>query len=124
MRQVWSDLDERYENKFTQKHTGMGNLQFRSVDGLVAVEKNVQIDQPRAFGQEFLAAHAGLDSAQSAQQIQWRNVSFGLYNAIQEPGLLAQIHGLSLIERRDACNAHSRISKRGNRGSQIFLAVS
>ena len=65
-----SNFGERREDEFANEHARMRNLQFRRFDGLVTVEENIQVDQARTFRNEFLATHAGFDSAQRAQQIQ------------------------------------------------------
>ena len=102
----------------------MGHLQFQRVNGLVTVEENIQIDQARTFGNEFLAAHVGFDSAQRVQQIQRRDFVRRLHDAIQEPRLLAQIHGFRFVQRGNTRHAYLRLSQRGNCRAQIFFAVS
>lgn len=88
----------------------MRNLQFRRVDGLFPVKKNVQVNQARTFGYKFLASHVGLDSAQSVQQIQRRLLCRGLHDAIQEPRLVAKVYRLGLVKRGDMRHTDSDIS--------------
>lgn len=52
-----SDFGERDENEVAQQHAGMRDFEFGSGDGVVTVEKDVEIDEARTFGECFFAAH-------------------------------------------------------------------
>ncbi len=51
-----SNFGQRSEDEASEMHAGMGGLEFRQINGLVAVQKNVQINEARTFGKFFLAA--------------------------------------------------------------------
>src|SRR5579859_6268337 len=61
------DFGQRGQDKSPEVQTGVGDLQLRSVDGLGAVEQNVQIDFARTFCKIFFAAHLRLDGAKGWQ---------------------------------------------------------
>ena len=61
MAEYRGNFGERDEHEIALEHTRMWDLEFRRVDGGVIVEKNVEVDETRPFGESFLAAHVGFD---------------------------------------------------------------
>ena len=58
-------------------------------------------------GTSFLAAEFAFNRLQLFEQLARRERSFRFDNAIQKPGLLEKIDGLSLINGRAAQNSHA-----------------
>lgn len=58
MREVGDDFGQGNEDEFALEHARMRHLQFRRVNGLVAVKKNIYVNQPRPFWHKLFAAHA------------------------------------------------------------------
>ena len=57
------DFGERSENELAFQNSRVWNLQFGSVERLIAEEKDVYIEEARSFGESFLAAELGFDGA-------------------------------------------------------------
>ena len=96
---VRGDLGQRDEDEFALQHAWMWHLQFRPVDGVMAIEQNINVDQARPFANELLASHMRFDSPERAEQIRRGNFCLGFHDAIQKPRLLAKIDWLGLIDR-------------------------
>ena len=62
MPQYWGDFGQRNQNEIALQHPWVRHLQFRCINRHVTVYKNVQINQPRPFGERFLAAHLRFDA--------------------------------------------------------------
>src|SRR5580704_13412171 len=71
---VRCNFGERNKNEITSQHSGMGNLQVCLRDGFVSVEKDVEVDEPRALGEGFLTAHFCLDVAERGKKSLGRQV--------------------------------------------------
>ena len=67
MAEIRGDFHERSEDEAALQHAGMRHLKFGSGDGVMAVEKDVQIDQARTFGERLFAAHGRFDGAELVQ---------------------------------------------------------
>ena len=78
----------------------MGNLEVRGVDGVVAVEEDVEVDEARALGECLFAAHLRLDLAEDGQELRGGEIGLRLEHCVQEPGLLEVVDGLCLVDAR------------------------
>lgn len=68
MGKAGSNFGKRNEDKAAKVQPRVGDLEFSSGDGLRAVEKNVQINEPGAFGELFFATHLGFNGVQRVQK--------------------------------------------------------
>ena len=66
MLELRRDFGERRQNEFAFEHSRMRDLQFGSVERLLAEQKNVYIEEARALGESFLAAELEFDGAEGA----------------------------------------------------------
>ena len=96
------DFGQRRENELALEHAGMRDLQFGSVERQIAEEKDVYIEQPRTFGEGFLAAESRFDGAKSAEEIDGLGVGFACDDAIEEPWLVEIIDRFGFVEGRDS----------------------
>src|ERR1700722_18732119 len=79
---------ERRQDEAALGHSRMRNFYLRCLDDAGPIKENVQIDNPRAQGNKFLAAEQALDSLQRLEQLLRRQRSLRLDYTIQEPRLL------------------------------------
>src|SRR5208283_2200362 len=98
-------------------------LKFRSRDGVVAVEENVQIDEARAFGEGFAAAHGGFDGAKFVQQIEGGQIGLRFENGVEKPGLFEEVHGLGFVDAGEFQDADAGFGEKAERFAQIVFAV-
>lgn len=68
MPELRGDLGKRRKNELALEHAGMRDLQFGSVERQIAEEKDVYIEEPRTFGESFLAAELRFDGAKSVEK--------------------------------------------------------
>lgn len=97
------DLSKRREHEQALMKTWMRDAQISFVADEVSVEKQVYIDQARAFGRKVgvpLPPQSGLDGEQRAHQSSRRQVGFKRDHCVQKPGLVSVIARLSLIDGR------------------------
>src|SRR5207237_4824112 len=92
-------------------------------DGLVAVEKYVDINQPRTLRELLFAAHARFYVTETMQQVQSRHMGLALYNTIQKPRLFQVIHWLRLVDRRYLHHAQAGRRQRSNGRTEIRFAI-
>ena len=64
MLELRRDFGERRQNEFAFEHSRMRDLQFGSSDRLIAEEKDVDVEEARAFGEGLYAAEFGFDCAE------------------------------------------------------------
>lgn len=118
-----SNLGERDENETTRQHSRVRHLKFGKIDGFVAVKEDVQVDEARAFGKSFCAAHGLLDVLESPQEFQWRERGLGFYSTIQEPGLVEIVDGFGFIKVGNGSYGNTPIRKHANGSLQVALAM-
>ena len=61
MPEVGGNLGQRHKHKSPEVHSRVRHLELWRRDGFVTVQQNVQINESRAFGKFFLAAHFRFD---------------------------------------------------------------
>src|SRR5437868_3472395 len=103
------DFDQRLEHKSPLMQTRMRQHQELSPALDVAVHQEIQIDRAWAILQVANAAEQIFDSQQAGHYLfRRRQRVSNLYNHIQVGWLLDFADWLSLINRRDATDAHRR----------------
>jgi hypothetical protein len=117
MPELRRDFGERSENELPLQHSGMRDLQFGSVERLIAEEKNVYIEDARALGESFLAAELRFDGAEGVEKFDGLGINYAFDYAVEEPGLAQIIDRLGFVEGRNL--AHMKICgrQRGDGGS-------
>ena len=117
------DFGERDEDEVSQKHAGMWDLEIGSGDGVVAVEEDVQVDQARAFGEGFFAAHLRFDVAECREELRGREIGLRFEDGVEEPGLIEIINGLGFVDAGDSCDADGGFAEESDGFAQVCLAV-
>ena len=72
MHDAWRDLRKRLQHETPLMQCWMRNGQSGLVDYLVAKEKDVDVDEARAFGLKTLASQGAFDLEQTLQKRLWR----------------------------------------------------
>jgi len=98
MAESGSDFGQGCEDEIAQEHARMGNLEVGRIDDVVAVEKDVEIDEARAFGEGFFAAHLRFDVAEGSEELRSREVSLRFEDGVKEPGLVKVIDGFGFVD--------------------------
>jgi hypothetical protein len=119
MLELRRDFGERRQNEFAFEHSRMRDLQFGSNDRLLAEEKDVDVEEARAFGESFSAAQLGLDGAKGMQELDGSRIGFTFDDAIEEPGLVEVIDRLGFVEGRNFMHMKICRGQRGDRGAQF-----
>jgi hypothetical protein len=119
MLELRRDFGERRQNEFAFEHSRMRDLQFGSKDRLIAEEKNVDVEEARAFGESFSAAKLGLDGAEGMQELDGLRIGFTFDDAIEEPGLVEVIDRLGFVEGRNFMQMKICRGQRGDGGAQV-----
>jgi hypothetical protein len=123
MAEVRSQFGEGDEDEAALEHAGVGDLQVRLGDGFQAVEEDVQVEESRTFGDKFVAAEGSFDATEGAEESSSGESGFGVEDAIEEPGLVEEVHGLGFVESGDAEDADARLFEGGEGGAEIGGAV-
>ena len=100
VRRVGCDLSERLKDKSPFVHGGMGNDQSGCFDDEVAIKNDIDVDDARAFGLRTHTSHILLKSERSGEKLRRWELRIKGDNAVQEPGLRGDLHGLCFVERR------------------------
>lgn len=123
MTEFWGNLGEWDKNKAAVMQAWMRNFEFVSGDGFRSVKKNVQIYDPRAFGNFLFAAHKRFDGLQRVEKYDRIKACLCFEDAIVKPGLLEVIDGFGLVNRRHCLHVNARWTERVDRGAKICQAV-
>ena len=119
MLELRRDFGERRQNEFAFEYSRMRDLQFGSNDRLIAEEKDVDVEEARAFGESFSAAKLGLDGAEGMQEIDGLRIRCAFDDAIEEPGLVEVIDRLGFVEGRNFLYPKICGKQRGDGGAQV-----
>ena len=119
MLELRRDFGERRQNEFAFEHSRMRDLQFGRNDRLIAEEKDVDVEEARAFGEGFSAAKLGLDGVESMQELGGLRIGFTFDDAIAERGLVEVINRLGFVEGRNFTHMKIRRGQRGDGGTQV-----
>jgi hypothetical protein len=119
MLELRRDFGERRQNEFAFEYSRMRDLQFGSNDRLIAEEKDVDVEDARAFGESFSAAKLGLDGAEGMQELDGLRIGFTFDDAIEEPGLVEVIDRLGFVEGRNFMHMKICRGQHGDGGAQV-----
>lgn len=117
------DFGERCEDELALEHAGMRNLQVRGVDGVIAIEEDVEIDKAWAFGERLLASHLRFDVAEGGEELRGGEVGLGFEDGVEEPGLVEIIDGLGFVDGRELYDVDAGLGKKANGFAKIGFAV-
>lgn len=100
MVKVRCDFSHRLEDKTALVHGGMRNGKGGEVDHSVAKEKDIDVDGARALGlcSLAIAAERPLDLHDGRKELPRHLFRFESYGAVQEPGLVGKVDGLSFVK--------------------------
>src|SRR5271166_1924594 len=101
----------------------MRDLQIGSGDGVVAVEEDVEVDEARAFGEGFFAAHLRFNVAQSGEELKGGKIGLRCQDGIQKPRLVEKVDGLGFIDSGDFFDVDIGFGEKANGLAQVFFAV-
>ena len=117
------DFGEGTEHEIALQHTGMRDLQIGSVDGLVGVEQDVQVDEARTLGKGFLAAHGRFDAPKRGEKLRGRKMGLGEKDGVEEPGLVEVLDGFGFVEARKLCDLNGGLRHAADGFAEMGLAV-
>jgi hypothetical protein len=117
------DFRERNQDEVALKHSGMRHLKFGRFNGCVVVEKNIQIDETRAFREEFFATHQRFDTAERGEELRGGKLGVCFEDGIQKPGLVEVIERLCFVKAGDSLHLHAGFFEAANRFTQIVFPV-
>lgn len=123
MAQVRGDFGEGNQHELALEHARVGDLQFGRGDGLIAIYKDIDVEEAGAFGESFFAAEVVFDGAEGMEEREWREVCFGLNGAIEEPRLVEVVHGGGFVERGEFLRLNASGGQGGDGGLQVGGAV-
>ncbi len=98
VKRVWGDFREGFEHETAFVHGWMRDRQAGIVDDGIAEQKNVEIDDARAFFLRLLPSQLLLDVENAGKKLLRRLLRIQLNRAIQEPGLRGEFHRFGFIE--------------------------
>src|SRR5579859_8106696 len=101
----------------------MGDLQFGGGDGLVAIYKDIDVEEAGAFGEGFFTAEAVFNGADGVEEGEGCEVCFGLQGAIEEPGLVEVVDRGGFIEGGEFLRVDASGGQGGDGGLQVGGAV-
>ncbi len=116
------NFHQRDQNEFSFEHAWVGYLELGSVDRFLAVEQDVQVNEPGSFGNGFAAAHARFDKTQGTEQIEGVEFGGALECDVEKPILVEIIEGLGFVDAGNAADVHADVGEMVERGAEIFLA--
>ena len=122
MAQRGGNFRQRNEDETPFEHARMRNLQFRRIQCFVTVEKNVQIDEPRALRNGFSAPHARFNDVQGAEKVQGIEFGGAFECGIKEPVLVEIVKRFGFIDAGDTADVHAEFGEMLKRGAEVFLA--
>lgn len=117
------DFGEGNQHEFTFQHARVGDLQLGCGHGLIAIYKDIDVEEAGAFGESFFAAEVVFDGAESVEEREWREVCFGLNGAIEEPRLVEVVHGGGFVEGGEFLQLNASGAQGGDGGLQVGDAV-
>ena len=117
------DFGEGNQHELALEHAWVGNLQFRRGDRLIAIYKDIDVEEAGAFGESFFAAEVVFDGAEGVEEREWREVCFGLNRAIEEPRLVEVVHGGGFVEGGEFLRLNASDGQGGDGGLQVGGAV-
>src|SRR5271157_4516629 len=123
MAEIGSDFSQGSKDEAAIQHAGMGDLQLGSGDGFVVVEEDVEINEARAFGEGFLAAHGGFDGVELLQEIERGQNSLRFEGGVEEPGLFEIINGLGFVDAGNFQDADAGIFEKTNGFAKVVIAI-
>ena len=107
--EIRRDLGQRHQHEGALEHARMGNLQPVFVDGAIAEDQYVDVDQPRA---PALLAHAlqlALGLQAKVEQAARRQAGRNLRRGVEKIRLVGLAPGRRAVERRDRHHVRQRI---------------
>ena len=117
------DFGEGSEHEIALQHTGVRNLQVGSLDGLVGVEQDVQVDEARTLGKGFLAAHGRFDAPKRGEKFGGRKMGLGEKDGVEEPGLVEIIDRFGFVDAGNREHLDRSVLQVASRFPQILCAV-
>ena len=123
MAQIRRQLCQGFEHEAAIRHARMRNLQLRRVDDGFFIEENVDVDSAGAFRYDSFPAQIALDLSNACEQIARRKSSPDFYNLIEEPGLLAHLLRLGLVDGGSPQDLYAFIFETFQSLAKIRLAV-
>lgn len=98
---VGRDFRERREDETARSHGGMWDGKRGCVENLIAEQKDIEIDNARAFGLGATASHGFFYGKQRRHEL--GRGSFGIEGdgGVEKPGLIGEVDRLGLVERGD-----------------------
>jgi hypothetical protein len=118
-----SDFGEGGEDEIALKHAGMGDLQGGRVDGFVSVEKNVEIDEARSFGEGLLAAHFGFDATEGGEELRRSQIGLRFEDRVEKPGLVEVVDRLGFVDAREFRDVNRGLRHAADGFAEIGLAI-
>ena len=121
--EVWGDFGEGDEDELAVQQAGVGDLQVGGGDGLVAIYKDIDVEEAGALGEGFRAAELVFDGAESMEERERREVGFGLKGAVEEPGLVEVVDRGGFVEGREFLGVDAGGGQGGDGGLEIAGAI-
>src|SRR5215469_1168843 len=121
---VRGDLRQRLECEAALMHGGMGHFETGGTDDGDTEQKNIDIDWPGALTMlgRAAATHIPFDPEDSGEQLLGHLVGLERDRTVDEPGLVGEFDGLSLVKRRDSYDFTQRFECL-NGGAQVSPAI-
>jgi hypothetical protein len=121
--ELGGDFGEGDQDEVALEHPGMGNLESGLVDDEIVVQKDVEINEARAFGDRFVVAHVRFNAAKGGEQLGRREIGLRFERGVKEPRLVEVIDGFSFVEGRKFDDCDGGVFKELQSAAKIGFAV-
>jgi len=121
--QVWRELSQRFEHEAALGQARVRDLKFGCRDDRMVIKQDIDVDCPRAFWQNSFAPELRFYGVNLCEQFGRREAGFRFHDQVEEPGLLAQILRLGLIDGRLPQQVDSAGFEMLQRVAKIRLAI-
>ena len=117
------DFGKWNQDEVALKHAGMRNLEISGGNSVVAIEKDVEIDEARPLGEGFSAAHLRFDVAECAEKLKGGENRLRFEDGVEEPGLVEEVDGLGFVNAGYLYDGDTGFGEETDGLAQVFLAV-
>ena len=123
MTEIGGDFGEWSKDKIALQHAGVRDLECRSIDDIVAVEEDVEVDQARTVGERLAAAHVGFDTAKGGEELIRSKVGGGFERSVEEPRLVEITNGFRLVKTGKLRDDNTDVFEQLNGSAEVGFAI-
>src|SRR5579885_3449888 len=124
MTQLRRQFPQRQQHKPPLAHPRVRNRQGRRMNDGIFIEQDINVNQPRPFGNTAAAAERSFDALRRLEELQRHQLRPGFDHAVHKPGLRPEINRLSLVKGAYPFGLNTDLAELFERPADVLNPVS